>query len=247
MKKKLIPAGILVVLFVIAAFLRRPVTHPVFTGFAVVELFTSEGCSSCPPADLVLAQLAPQYKDLYVLAYHVDYWEKLGWKDPYSSADYTQRQQDYQRVFKLHSMYTPQAVVDGRKELVGSDELSLRSDIETDLKRPAGKTIGLHVSSEGKHIKVAYTCSDPGDGALVIALVQSHAQTQVRGGENSDKLLTHVNVVRELRTAPAAGAGSVDLDLPDGLQGKDCRVIAFLQNRKSGDLSIQGAAGAEVQ
>src|ERR1700733_12538487 len=81
-------------------------------GFAVVELFTSEGCSSCPPADEVLAKIATEYKDyVYVLGFHVDYWDRLGWKDVYSSADYTRRQQEYARAFKLSSIYTPEAVV----------------------------------------------------------------------------------------------------------------------------------------
>src|ERR1700743_1770155 len=91
-----------------------PARHDKRKGFAVVELFTSEGCSSCPPADKALAELAAKYPDnVFVLGFHVDYWDRLGWKDIYSGAQYTQRQKDYAQLFKLESIYTPEAVVNG--------------------------------------------------------------------------------------------------------------------------------------
>jgi hypothetical protein len=92
-------------------------------GFAVLELFTSEGCSSCPPADELLNQLQQQdaQEQLYILAFHVDYWDHQGWKDRFSSYAYSQRQQQYAEWFKLRSIYTPQLVVSGQHELVGSD------------------------------------------------------------------------------------------------------------------------------
>jgi len=127
------------------------------TGFAVVELFTSEGCSSCPPADEILAKIAREYPDnVYVLGFHVDYWDRLGWRDIYSSADYTHRQQKYAQLFNLNSIYTPQAIVNGKHEFVGSNESSLRSAIEEGLAAtPPGGQISLSAKcDDGKNIKV---------------------------------------------------------------------------------------------
>src|SRR5258708_1319851 len=91
-------------------------------GFAVVELFTSEGCSSCPPADAIAAKLAKDYAgQVYVLGFHVDYWDHLGWKYAYSNPEWSNRQKAYATILKLESIYTPQVVVNGKKELVRSD------------------------------------------------------------------------------------------------------------------------------
>src|SRR5476651_2422634 len=97
--------------------------------FAVVELFTSEGCSSCPPADEAIAKLQKESngKPVYILAFHVDYWNRLGWKDVFSNADYSERQNEYAKYLRLESVYTPQVVVNGKKEFVGSEESTLQS------------------------------------------------------------------------------------------------------------------------
>src|ERR1700709_1958776 len=104
-------------------------------GFAVVELFTSEGCSSCPAADDVVAKVQNENNDkpVYILAYHVDYWNRLGWKDVFSDAAYSKRQNQYAAWLNLESIYTPQVVVNGNKEFVGSQESTLRSVIKDDL------------------------------------------------------------------------------------------------------------------
>src|SRR5579859_6935835 len=104
------------------------------TGFAVLELFTSEGCSSCPPADELASRVASQYRwNVYVLSFHVDYWDQLGWKDIYSNAEYTQRQRDYAQTFYLNSIYTPQAIINGKSQMVGSNEEKLKSTLESEL------------------------------------------------------------------------------------------------------------------
>src|SRR5882757_10188754 len=97
--------------------------RPAANGFAVVELFTSEGCSSCPSADALVAAVQKENKDqpVYILAFHVDYWDRLGWKDAFSDAAYSDRQRAYASWLRLSSIYTPQVVVNGRKEFVGSD------------------------------------------------------------------------------------------------------------------------------
>src|SRR6478609_5145412 len=93
-------------------------------GFALIELFTSEGCSSCPAAEEVLEEIQKNYsaKNVLVLGYHVDYWNKLGWKDTFSNASFTQRQEYYSNIFRLNNIYTPQAVVNGEKEFLGSNK-----------------------------------------------------------------------------------------------------------------------------
>src|ERR1700748_300945 len=108
-------------------------------GFAVVELFTSEGCSSCPPADAVVAKLQKESagKPIYILAYHVDYWNHLGWKDVFSDADYSKRQRDYAKTLNISSVYTPQIVVNGKTELVGSEEEALHNAIKSALQKDA--------------------------------------------------------------------------------------------------------------
>ncbi len=120
-------------------------------GFAVLELFTSEGCSSCPPADELLAKIQKESegKSIYILAYHVDYWDRLGWKDMFSSADYSKRQTQYGQWLHKSSVYTPQLIVNGKAEFVGSSEsaireaiaaqLDLKSPDRTEISGPAGK------------------------------------------------------------------------------------------------------------
>ncbi len=106
-------------------------------GFAVVELFTSEGCSSCPPADELVARIQKEYKDqpVYILAFHVDYWNRLGWRDVFSNAGYSARQSEYAKYLNLPQVYTPQIVVNGKKEFVGSEEGTLRDAIKNSLQK----------------------------------------------------------------------------------------------------------------
>ena len=109
-------------------------------GFALIELFTSEGCSSCPAADAILEEVQKKYidKNVLIVGYHVDYWDKLGWKDVFSDASFTQRQEYYSTIFHLNSIYTPQVVVNGKTEFVGSNKEKLISSIEEQLnEKPA--------------------------------------------------------------------------------------------------------------
>jgi hypothetical protein len=106
-----------------------PVKEPavIEPGFAVVELFTSEGCSSCPAADELAIALSKEYTgNVYFLGYHVDYWNYIGWKDRFSAADHTELQRQYASAFRLNSIYTPQVVINGKREFVGSDQTRLR-------------------------------------------------------------------------------------------------------------------------
>jgi hypothetical protein len=214
----------------------------------LLELFTSEGCSSCPPADRLLeafdrTQPVPG-AELIVLSEHVDYWNRLGWSDPFSSALFTQRQQDYVTQLHLDSAYTPQLVIDGQKDVVGSDERAARSAIlkaETHLKA----AIDLRAQLSGEYVKIALGVTAAARGTdIYVVLADDHAQSQVTRGENSGHTLRHVAVVRTLLLAgktDAQGTFAKDLTLPlktDNNGG--WRVVVFLQN--SGSKQVLGAA-----
>lgn len=204
-------------------------------GFAVVELFTSEGCSSCPPADETVAHIAHIYEtNVYVLSYHVDYWNRLGLKDSFSDAAYTRRQQQYGETFHLRSVYTPQVILNGRAELVGSDENKLRDAIGQELAGAPGENFELSLKGiEGGNVSVSYKRKQNDDINLYIALIQSRAVTDVKKGENAGKQLQHCNIVRDFKTY-YKNSGTGHLTIPGGLSAKDCKVIAFLQEVNNG-------------
>src|SRR6185312_9342641 len=170
-------------------------------GFAVVELFTSEGCSSCPPADDLVAKIEKETAGtpVYILAYHVDYWNRLGWKDAYSSADFSKRQNEYARYLHIQSVYTPQIVVNGKTEFVGSQEGTLRNVIRAGLQKAAEGALSLSVvKSDKNEVSVKYTAEGADkNSVLLIALVQKHAQTKVMRGENAGHTLSHVQIVNK--------------------------------------------------
>ena len=220
----------------------------------VVELFTSEGCSSCPPADALLLKLdrtQPIPGALVIpLSEHVDYWDHLGWKDPFSSPLFSRRQEGYRQRLHLNDVYTPQAVIDGTVETLGSDarqvQDAIRKSIHTDklqvrispvFKNSRG-AVAIHVQVEPS--------GEPADrGAQVIlALAENAVVSDVRRGENSGRRLDHVAVVRSLRdlgTLDAAGAFSGDVTLTGELESWNSkRIIVFVQNQQYG--RIRGAA-----
>jgi hypothetical protein len=218
-------------------------------GFAVVELFTSEGCSSCPPADEAIIKLAKEFPDhVYFLGYHVDYWDYIGWKDEFDNAEYTKRQNKYAEVFKLNSIYTPQAIINGEKELVGSRENELRAVIQEKLKTGLSSTIELNVKmNDSNNITVSYKVANVGRAALNMALVQRMAATNVKRGENNGRKLNHINIVRNFQTISLNKKtdSKTEFKIPAGLASKDMKVIAFVQNENN--MKIIGATEASIQ
>lgn len=210
-------------------------------GFAVVELFTSEGCSSCPPADELMAKLEKESagKDLYVLAYHVDYFDRLGWKDTFGSPEYSKRQAQYGQWLRLPQIYTPQVIVNGTSEFIGSEEGSIRNAISTQLGTQSTAEIKLQWHQTDKSFKVHYQTSGATKGSnLLIAIVQKAASTRVARGENEGRTLSHLQIVRKLQTEKlsADGTGAVSVSLPKGYNEKDWEIIGLLQNQNSGQL-----------
>ena len=217
-------------------------------GVAVVELFTSEGCSSCPPADAVLGDAARDNPAVYALAFHVDYWDNLGWPDRFSSHHATARQHDYARSFGTSSLYTPQMIVGGTDQFTGADQRHAGASIARALSRPAPVRMSLRAHAAGDSVVVDFEAAGaPPDARVAVALLQHEATIEVRAGENAGRTLRHSNVVRAFTSVPAARS-SATLTLPSSLRGADGEIVAFVQ-RDAGDgggMPVLGAARAPL-
>jgi hypothetical protein len=203
-------------------------------GFAVVELFTSEGCSSCPAAEAVVAKLvSKKEEEVYVLSYHVDYWNKLGWIDSFSKAEYTQRQSMYAARFNINSIYTPQIVVNGSSEFVGSDGTKLKKAVAQKGQETLISDLSITTTQTANGISINYSITGKEEVLLNIALVQPEATTKVKRGENGGRTLHHVNVVRLLHTLTVKGNGTASIELPKELAYIPLNIIAFTQDKKT--------------
>ena len=249
---KLITLSISAIIVFTCCFYAIPVKHKAKTdskGFAVVELFTSEGCSSCPAADEAVAQLAKDYPDhVYILGYHVDYWNYIGWKDVYSSSAFTERQRKYGEHFSLSSVYTPQIVVNGQKEFVGSNRSQLKSSVTAAIGSTSADDIKLTLTKEnGTTLQVGYEVNAKAATQLNIALVQLNATTEVRRGENKGKSLHHINIVRALKIIQVNrdAKAEVAITVPADLSLQNMELVAFLQDKK--DLQITAATAEKLQ
>ncbi len=216
----------------------------------LLELFTSEGCSSCPPADALLRDLDEHQPiegaELIVLSEHVDYWDDLGWRDIYSQHALTERQTAYSEKLRTRGPYTPQLVVDGAYELVGSD----RDRVLEVLKQArALPKIDVRITSARRQGDTFYARVDAGPlphGAeVMLGLLQDRAESQVRHGENKGKDLQHVAVVRSL-TVIGSGPAAFSKDMKVALHSSELafRVVAFVQEKNQG--RVLGAALVQV-
>ena len=173
----------------------------------LAELFTSEGCNSCPPADELLEYLLQEQPidGVYVvpLSEHVTYWDHQGWKDPFSSQQFTTRQQQYGLRFNLDSIYTPQLVIDGDREFVGSDRRSIERALREAAKKPKPE-LKVNLTSAGTSLTIATSGAglsvDP-DAELWLAVTEDRLRVDVKRGENANRTMKHSGVVRVLRSA----------------------------------------------
>jgi hypothetical protein len=213
----------------------------------LVELFTSEGCSSCPPADALLMDLDSRQPvpgaEVVALGEHVDYWNQLGWKDRFSSAAYTRRQNNYAARFHLESAYTPQMVVNGRTEFVGNDSSRAASAIgEAARRRSDSPTIAISTANNMVDVNISNAGRRPLN--VLLAITESDLSTKVGGGENNGRSLRHTAVVRDLRklgkTSAGQFAGRPQLTLDPSWRRDKLRAVVFLQDDDS--LEIVGAA-----
>lgn len=220
-------------------------------GVAVVELFTSQGCSSCPPADELLRQIqataGSRDAPVHVLSFHVDYWNRLGWTDPYSNAISTRRQRGYASAAGSKRIYTPQMIVNGTTEFVGSSKSKAHAAISDSLARQSAVTVELDVDlpAVGNQIKVSYQVAGKfNDRVLNLAAVQTPTANAVPRGENSGRELSHVNIVRAFKTVPIkSAAGTLTIALPKDVDPATIRIIAFVQDSRS--MAIVGATATK--
>jgi hypothetical protein len=222
----------------------------------LVELFTSEGCSSCPPAEALLAKLDEQEEvagaEVIALEEHVDYWDHQGWKDPFSSSQWTARQEEYAAVFHRNGVYTPQMIVDGWNESVGSREGQAREAI---LKAAQQPKVEVHLESHEEtpsryRLNIGVQMLPKGglhDGEVWLAVTEKGLHTKVLRGENAGKDLRHSEVVRTLRKVgdvkrerePSySGVQTVEID--PGWKRQNLRFVVFVQEKKT--LRVLGAA-----
>jgi hypothetical protein len=207
----------------------------------LVELFTSEGCSSCPPADRALAFLEKEQPypqaEVVTLALHVDYWNNLGWKDEFSTALFTQRQQFYAQKLKLDSVYTPQMIVDGGAEFVGSDLGKAAKAIAESAKIQKAK---IEVAGNADKLSVKITDLPAHEASNVfLAIAEDNLASNVSRGENSGKTLEHQSVVRELKSIGTIGEQEKSAQIETALQfnrnwkRENLKIIVFLQENES--------------
>jgi hypothetical protein len=219
----------------------------------LVELFTSEGCSSCPPADALLARLQHDQPvpsaNILVLEEHVDYWDSLGWHDRFSSHQLTVRQADYVQRLHLDDSYTPQMIVDGTAQFTGNDSAHALRAI-TQAAQTAKLPISLAIISTDHNHLAATASVAPASRTLpnadvYAALIQSSASTQVLSGENGGHTLRHVSIVRQMKRVGSLSNAStapltLSLDIPTDTTPADLRLVVFLQRQSDG--AILGAA-----
>lgn len=250
MKKiKLIP--ILSALFLLTGIIAFAQNNTNKKGFALLELFTSEGCSSCPPADELMGKIQNEYQDknVYILSYHVDYWDKQGWKDIFSNPDYTKRQYDYAEFLGKEPIYTPQLIINGKTDYVGSQETIVRNAVKATLSKPAATVdLSLQANQVNNDLELSYNVEGIAkDGQLWIAVVQKSAKSNVKRGENAHRTLSHYQIVHQLHLISLAKKkkGITVYHLPKNFNTKDFEIIGFVQDSKTG--SILGADKAVFQ
>jgi hypothetical protein len=215
----------------------------------IVELFTSEGCSSCPPADNLLARLPRAFPDIEVipLSEHVDYWNNLGWKDRFSAQLFTLRQQDYGRTLNLQNVYTPEMVVNGAAECSGSDQYSVQREIRKAAEGPKAAA-SLSMAQAGVvHIVVDRIPPVVKNADVFVAITESNLESLPTRGENSGTRLRHIGVVRNLTSVAHLDTkkstnyvADAKLNLSPEWRMENLQYVVFVQDRAS--RKIVGAA-----
>jgi hypothetical protein len=208
----------------------------------VMELFTSQGCSSCPPADALLAEYAiSQNKNIIPLSFHVDYWNRLGWTDPFSNSAYSERQVWYSHHLPKGSVYTPQLIINGNREALGNS----RNDVNVILKKEldAGSSENISIENiviDKNKISFHYTALNSGkDEILNIAIIQKEVTTHIKAGENEGKTIINRNIVRAFNTQSLTGEGLGEIGVPVSFKTTGHALVLYTQNTK--DLVISAA------
>jgi hypothetical protein len=206
---------------------------------AVLELFTSQGCSSCPPADRLLGTYTSK-ENVIALSFHVDYWDRGGWKDPFSSKEYTKRQYGYASA--LHAdVYTPQIVINGQNEMTGSDANKISNAIKKVFAQQADATLSIKtINFENGKAVINFDASGKINNSLLnVALVEKKITTVVNAGENGGATLTGYNIVRNFKTINKVenGSNTAAIDTPLSGDLKNMSVVLFLQEKENNKIS----------
>jgi hypothetical protein len=251
----------------IFALLGAAVTRVATAQTVVIELFTSEGCSSCPPADQVLSRLeSPRYGNagkskqvvmvppgvqVITLGEHVDYWDQLGWKDKFSSPLFSARQQDYGKAFHLESVYTPEIVVNGQKEVLGSDSRAVQEAIGKAAKEPQAQVAITMTSAQTISFSVSKLPPGSHEAEILLGVTEGGLVTSVFGGENSGRQLRHSAVVRSLTSLgrldprrPGEYSAVAQLNLRQDWNRANVTLVLFIQDRVT--RHILGAASVKL-
>jgi len=208
----------------------------------VVELYTSEGCSSCPPADNFVGELSKR-DDVLALSLHVDYWDYIGWKDRFADPRYTLRQRQYAKQFQLRYVYTPQVVVDGAFEAVGSDRDKIRSILR---KASLVQKVPVKLSGTANGMVLDLAAADVGDVKVYSVFYTRHQETQVKRGENSGRRLGHSNVVNDMTHIATWDGKATKFTIPASTKGGEvCAVI--LQSVQTGRIIGAGRLALDGQ
>jgi len=224
---------------------------PPIKPIAVIELFTSQGCSSCPAADRLLIQTINETKNdgknVFALSYHVDYWNRFGWTDPFSAGEFSQRQNAYASRLDLNTVYTPQMIVNGTFQFVGSNEHDLKEALHKSLNtepKVAFRSLVAILENHVPIVKFSLTGEYPGCN-INCALVSLSETTSIKRGENEGITLTNENVVRQFISIPAVENGVIRFKASPLPGDNNLAIVAFVQYK--GNLKIIGAARAELQ
>ncbi len=240
---------VLVVGLVFAGFALQSSKPPeIHRGVVLVELFTSEGCSSCPPADALLSRLREKQSlngiEVIPLGFHVDYWNSLGWMDRFSSRSYSERQEKYARQFGLEGPYTPQMVVDGSRELVGNNSRGAEDAILKAAGEPPSAEVTISSTSANEVLIRVQDKNPKESGDVMLAISEDNLETNVKAGENNGHVLRHAAVVRDFERLGRLSGGSFERTIQPKAAAdwktKDVRLVVFVQDPSKG--SIAGAA-----
>jgi hypothetical protein len=238
---------LLAVIFLLGAFVFKPAPPAAKRKAVVVELFTSEGCSSCPPADALLTRLghgqSSNGAEVIPLGFHVDYWDFQGWRDRFSSHAFTERQEKYAARFH-EGPYTPQLVVDGQTQLVGNDSGGAENAIIQAAARQQQTDVQLSWEAPEKLLVLATAADNAPSAQVLLAVTEDDLATNVGAGENGGRVLHHSAVVRDFRLLGQLSHGRLQVEVPlkpaKDWKVKDLRLVVFVQNAPAGP--IAGAA-----
>lgn len=227
----------------LAAFLQPAFAEP---PRAVVELFTSQGCSSCPPADALLVEYSKR-PDIVALSFPVNYWDYLGWKDTLANADFTARQKDYAHARSDRQVFTPQMIVNGKKSCIGSDQAQIENAIQMSLKGRANLPLDVAVSEQNGTVTVSVTeIAEPvrREASVWVLPVLRSQTVPIERGENKGKTVTYANVVRGLKRIGEWNGGSARFEVPAeaARSGGDGYVVLLQTSNDDKPSVILGAA-----